>query len=166
MESDQEKRQPSGNPGRTALSRERLQQAVEDPDIRERVRMRLIVSGGFPGETEPFTLQLDGRGQLSFAQLDADAEISSRKVDGAMVARLLRRLDAETLLAARARARIPPDSLVGRFEISIGDESHEVVFMADKEQARTAGFEVPPGLEQLVEELLKTGRDAFGKELG
>lgn len=165
MDKGEEKRAPGGLPADAPLSPEGVERVLDDPEARRKARFRLTVSGGLPSEVQPFSLDLDGGGQIALTRFEAvgAAREETGRVDEAVVLRLLRDVGAAARAAATPpRARIPPDSLVGRLEISLGGEVQQILFMADEEQARTAGFHVPPQIERLIDDLYRMGGTVAG----
>lgn len=162
------KGQPAGTPPGGALSRERLDKMLADPKARSRLSLALSISGGLPGQFEPFSLRVDGAGSVSFAwAADAGtAEQSAQnaeRVDQDVVRQLLGTVGPDDIAAAvERRVPIPPDSLVGVLEIEAGGPAEQVVFMADEEQAKTAGFELGEPLRRLVEQMIRIGEKASG----
>lgn len=166
MDERDEKRAPGGLPTESPLSAERVRQVLDDPKARQQVRFRLTVSGGMPSDSTPFSLDLDGRGAIAVARAEAAGgkpREETGRIEEEAVVRLLREVDGAAFAAAAApRVRIPPDSLVGRLEISLGGEVQQILFMADEEQARTAGFHVPPQIERLIDDLYRMGGTVAG----
>lgn len=149
---------PGGAPAGSAFTSEQLQRTLADAQSRAEVRITLSVSGGLPGEFTPFRLVVAGSGEVLFTrtdrgQFDEAAERSAR-ADESVVSELLTLIDADDLaLASERRVPIPPDSLVGIIELQVEGTREQVVFMADEEQAKTAGFRLPERLERLVRQM-------------
>lgn len=165
MDKGEEKRTPGGLPAEAPLSPEGMKRVLDDPEARRKARFRLTISGGMPSEVQPFSLDLDGRGQIAVTRFEAAgaAREDTGRVDETVVLRLLRDLGAAAIATATPpRVRIPPDSLIGRLEISLGGDAQQIVFMADEEQARTAGFHLSPPVGRLIEDLYRIGGEVAG----
>lgn len=78
--------------------------------------------------------------------------------------RLLRSVDVRRLKEARRTRmpRIPPCSVLGRLEVFDGRERVEVVFMADPEQARQAGYRMPPVIARVTERIYAIAAQQLG----
>ena len=163
---DSKKGRPGGAPPGSALGTERMQQMLADPESRRGIAIRLSVGGGLPGRFEPFEISVDGAGSVTFARTEERgaeqrAQLSMR-VDEGVVRDLLQEIDEEDVAGAQRHVPIPPDSLVGLLDIEVGGKTEQVVFMADEEQARTAGFHMAEPLRRLVANMLRIGEEASG----
>lgn len=158
---------PEGPPPDPIRLAERLDRALKEPEVRGDVKVRLSVEGGHAGERYEFRLRLSGTGDAEISLLDnlrgrreegRIAQVTQRDVTG-----LLRALDVQTLLlVSRARPRIPPGSVVGRLEVSDGQQEASALFMADPGQAESAGYRMPPGLARTLERLYELGAKHLG----
>lgn len=93
-----------------------------------------------------------------------NVEESRGEIAPAEFDRLLRSADVTRLRAAR-RSRmppIPPCSVIGRLEVFDGRERTEVLFMADPEQAREAGYRIPPAVARLTERIYTIAAQQLG----
>lgn len=176
MAEEQDKARPAGLGQEAAELRARLERALENEGAASEVRVVLTISGGLPEERVDMKMALTGDGRMRVEQpvtsLAAQDRAQSkarrgaarqqdvaeeRSVDARAVLKRLAAVDSEALMEAEQVKPIPPDSLVGRLTIKAGEHSREIVFMADPEQALTAGHRLPPALEEVVEELHRIG---------
>lgn len=166
---DTNKGKPGGEPSGSALSPVRFDQMFADPETRRQISIRLSVGGGLPGRFEPFSVEVDGTGAVTFARTgegraEPSAQLSTR-VGEDVVRHLLREVGAEDIAAAaERRVPIPPDSLVGLLEIQVGGSFDQVVFMADDEQAQTARFHLAEPLRRLVDDMVRIAEEASGSK--
>ena len=122
-------------------------------------RISVRIDGGPRGEEYRFHFDAVAGGAVL---LRYKSDLSGRQVESsrgmlepAEFERLLRGADVRRLrTASRARpARIPPCSVVGVLEVFDGRERVEVVFMADSEQAREAGYRMPAAVSRVTERI-------------
>src|SRR5215207_3751976 len=147
---------PSGAPDDPDALANKLARAVEAPERGHEIRVSLDVEGGSHDERYELHFDASGAGDATAAMrsaLDGKAvPPQTKRLPGRSRTQLLRALDVAKLArAATGRPRIPPDSLVGRLEVTDGEQRVTVVFMAEPQQARTAGFELPPELQKAVD---------------
>lgn len=160
---------PAGAPVAPAQLAQTLKQAVEDPEVRAPISVRLDVEGGQREDRYEFHFAAMGSGEAEAALLcnlrGRAIEPRRAQLEEAELAGLLKAIDARSLAeASKARARIPPDSLVGRLRVSDGKQEMIVFFMADPEQAKTAGYEPPAGVARVVDEIYALGAKALETE--
>jgi hypothetical protein len=166
---DERKGNPGGAPAGSALTSEQLERTLSDPRSRAAVRFTLTVSGGLPGEFAPVALTVDGSGEVRFSrgqreQLEEAPERSARVDEGA-VRDLFALIHADDFAAAsERRVPIPPDSLVGVLEVEAAGAREQIVFMADEEQAKTAGFRLPERLARLIGRMTAIGEETVVPE--
>lgn len=131
-------------------------------------RISVRIDGGPRGEEYRFHFEVAAGGAML---LHYKSDLAGRQVDEsrktlatAEFDRLMRGADVRQLRAAsRARpARIPPCSVVGVLEVFDGRERVEVVFMADPEQAREAGYRMPPAVSRLTERIYTIAAQQLG----
>jgi hypothetical protein len=136
-------------------ARAELQSALRDPSRLRDVRVRLTISGGLPEERYELRFRAEGGKvdcALAQAQTGAKSQAESHELSERELVELFQRMDLVQLLKGDVpRPRIPPDSLVGRLELSVGREPVSLYFMADPGQARDAGFEPPPALAKAID---------------
>lgn len=143
-------------PGRIA---DGLRAAVADPKSRRGAYIRLQITGGVRGESYDFDYRIDAGGRESGHLRD---ELNGRRTerpatdtkdaDPARFAALVRALDIEELMRTDApRGGFPPDSVVGRLEVSDGDQTASFLFLADEEQATRARKATPDSLGKAVD---------------
>ena len=180
MAEEHDKARPAGLGQEAASLRAALERALENEEAASKVRVVLTVSGGLPEDRVDMKVALTGDGRMRLEQPalgnTADAASGAKakrsaareqvtpeehKVDARGLIKRLAAVDGEALMEAEQHKPIPPDSLVGRLTIEAGERSREIVFMADPEQARTAGHRLPPALEEVVEELYRMGGQKF-----
>jgi hypothetical protein len=135
--------------------RDELRSALRDPSRLREVRVRLTISGGLPEERYELRFGAEG-GKVDCAlagvQTGAKTQAETYELSDRELAELFERMDLLQLLKGDVpRPLIPPDSLVGRLELSAGREPVTLYFMADPGQARDAGFEPPPALAKAIE---------------
>lgn len=164
---DDIKRLPGGDPsGGTDAARE-FQQALADPELAQNLRLRLEISGGVPSERYDLSFEISGDDTARIRMLD---EIKGRhhearevKLPPDTIRHLLNQLDVNRMVSfAQSNVPIPPCSLVGRLEVSFGDHTFSMVFMADEEQARTAGYRIPQEFERVIHEIYDLGAKHMG----
>jgi hypothetical protein len=126
------------------------------------------IDGGPRGEEYRFHFEVAAGGAML---LHYKSDLAGRQVDEsrktlatAEFNRLMRGADVRRLRAAsRARpARIPPCSVIGVLEVFDGRERVQVVFMADREQAREAGYRMPPAVSRLTERIYTIAAQQLG----
>ena len=131
-------------------------------------RISVRIDGGSRGEEYRFHFDAVAGGAVL---LQYKSELAGRQVEAsrgslapAEFERLLRGVDIGRLKAAsRARpARIPPCSVVGVLEVFDGRERVEVVFMADPEQAREAGYRMPAAVSRVTERIYALAAEQLG----
>jgi hypothetical protein len=160
---------PAGAPVSPAQLAQTLKQAVKDPEARAPISVRLDIEGGQREDRYEFHFAAAGSGEAEAALLcnlrGRVFEPRRAQLDEGELAGLLETIDARSLAeASKARARIPPDSLVGRLRVSDGRQEMIVFFMADPEQARTAGYEPPAGIARVVDQIYALGAKALETE--
>jgi hypothetical protein len=131
-------------------------------------RISVRVDGGPRGEEYRFHFEASAGGAVL---VDFKSDLAGRQVDGARgtiapaeFERLLRAANTRQLrTASRARpAQIPPCSLVGTLEVFDGRERVQVVFMADAEQAREAGYRIPAAVSRLTKRIYTIAAQQLG----
>ncbi len=146
---------PQQIPPAVEEARAALQSALRDPSRLRDVRVRLTISGGLPEERYELRFGAEGGKvdcALAHAQTGAKTQAETHELSDRELAELFERMDLFQLLKGDVpRPRIPPDSLVGRLELSAGREPVTLYFMADPGQARDAGFEPPPALAKAID---------------
>jgi hypothetical protein len=164
---DENKDAPSGAPFDPAELAAKVRRAVDEPAALSEIRVSLEVEGGQHPEHYHFAFTTSGAQEAEAGLRDDLREIAVEqrrsKLTGTDLASLLKAVDVEGLVAAsRVRPAIPPDSLVGRLRVGDGEREVTVLFMADREQARTAGYEPPAAVTQLVDQIYKLGAKTVG----
>jgi hypothetical protein len=158
MPEESKKISPAGAPFVPGEMAERLRSASEQPEAAAGVQLRLTVTGGHADERYDYRFEASGAGALSCdlhcRMTQRDAHVSNLRIERGDFVQLLRTIDVQKLIEVRRPlSRIPPCSLVGRFEIHDGVRQLTFLFMADPGQAESAGFRMPPELERIVEQV-------------
>jgi hypothetical protein len=156
MASSNHKAAPGGVPASLRQLDAKVRQAAAARAALPELRVSMSVTGGVAGERYDFRCDVSGDGrvacQMSCELFQREYKARPAKIPQATVVELLRKINVEEMArASESQPPIPPDSLVGRLEISDGQQTFATVFMADPEQARTAGYEIPPELRQLID---------------
>ncbi len=160
MAEETTKQTPAGLPPMPGDLAARIGPAGVAPADVSGIRIRLEVTGGSAAERYEFKFEVHGPGEFTTTLLDrmrkTEKDIRFGKVSREDVARILKSVDARRLAeAARVTRPIPPDSVVGRLTIADGREEVSVVFMADPDQAKTAGVRLDPALGETVERIYR-----------
>jgi hypothetical protein len=148
-------------PGRIV---EGIYEAIADPKTHPQAYIRLTVSGGIRGEAYDFEYRIDAKGQSNVRLRDelknfqtqviqADTEF----IDPKCFATLVSALDIANLIRCETQSGgFPPDSVVGRLEISDGDQKATFLFLANEEQAKQARLLAPDPLRKAVDTIYRT----------
>lgn len=166
---DEAKWAPAGDPSGGEDTARELERALANPEQAQNVRLRLEVDGGAHGERYNLWFDSAGDGTTRLSLMD---EMTDRRFDADTVKlpsdsirKLFNQVDVGAMVAyAQTHAPIPPCSLVGRLEIVNGDRILSTVFMADEEQAKTAGFRLPPRIQQVVDSIYDLAARQMGTE--
>jgi hypothetical protein len=131
---------PHGTPHLPARIVEGLKAAVAEPDRRAGAYVHLAVAGGVHGEHYEFEYRVDAHGRatgrlhdelhgrsVAARELEADPERFRALAEGIDVAALLG--------AGESGHGALPDSVIGRLEISDGEQTVRWRFLPDREQA-------------------------------
>jgi hypothetical protein len=158
---------PGGDPTGADDAVLELQRALADPELAQNVRLRLEVSGGAHGER--YDLRFDSTGDdtaiiaLTDEMTERRYESRSIKLMPDTIRQLFNQIDMTAVVAyAQANVPIPPCSLVGRLEISYRDHTFSTIFMADEEQARMAGYRLPPQIEYVINAIYEIAAKQIG----
>lgn len=151
---------------------EGLRAAIANPMSKPRAYIRLSVSGGVHGEAYDFEYRIDANGQTSAHLRDElkDCQVDepstdTKAADPARFADLAAALDIEALVRNEAQGgRFPPDSVVGRLEVSDGEQTVTFLFLADEDQARQARLLVPDSLRKTVDTIYRAAAAYLGTE--
>lgn len=147
---------PGGGPAQVTDLAERVREgSTESEDDRE-LRVRLEVSGGAAGEKFELRFAATESGRLEIYLVNELRQVESRREEGELSEGEFRRLLESVNVAqmselSRLRQPIPPCSVVGRLIVSDGQQEVRVLYMAEPEQAREAGFGVHPSIERATE---------------
>jgi hypothetical protein len=162
MADDRVKSSPGATPQLPQELASQLALALDDPAARAPIRVGLHVEGGVANERYDFHFEASGTGGVSSALSCRMTGRSPEPKHGTLSAKelteLLRKVDVKALAEAARRApRFPPDSLVGRLEVGNETQRVTVLFMADPEQARSAGYEPPRAVRELTAAIYDMG---------
>ena len=139
---------------------EGMRAAIADPKSRPQAYIRLSASGGVRGEAYDFEYRIDAAGRSSVRLRDElkerraarRASEPKTKAQPTRFAALARALDIETLLRSETPSGgFPPDSVVGRLEVSDGEQTVTFLFLADDAQAARARMPAPEALRKAVD---------------
>lgn len=146
---------PSGIPVAVEELATKVHRAIQELDAEQDVIVRMTVSGGVEGERYDFHFTASSKGVESGLQDQfSDRDYGSRDYKAPQEAfdQVLETVNVRELAMAKEQEFLfPPDSLVGQLLISGGDQVIRTVFMADPDQAETAGYEMPPYLEKTID---------------
>jgi hypothetical protein len=126
--------------------------------------VRLVASGGVRSERYEFEYRIDASGNISTWLHD---ELRERHVEGQRKQEvradpdafraLVESIDVDALLREESPAAgFPPDSVVGRLEISDGEQSASFAFLADYQQASRAGRQANESLRRVVDAIYRS----------
>jgi hypothetical protein len=152
------KEQPAAAPSVPGELVKKVAEGVTDPEHARDLRVSLWVEGGAPSERYEFHFEAVGTGE---AKAHMRNEITGREPAPRAIelapsefSDLLRTLDVRRMIRAAGQPpRIPPDSVIGKLEISDGEQRVSTVFMADAEQAKDAGYELPREVANAVDRI-------------
>ena len=156
---DQSKAAPTGTPNVPGRIVDGMRKAIANPKDHPRAFIRLTASGGTHGEKYEFEYMIDGTGNITSRMRDElkgrdcrgrpDAD---KQADPKRFASLAEAIRIDSLMGTeRAAGGFPPDSVVGRLEISDGEQSVSFAFLADDSQAARAGFRTSESLLRAVD---------------
>jgi hypothetical protein len=165
---------PIGTPRLPGRIVEGLRRVVADPKRYPNAYVRLSASGGVHGEAYDFEYRIDAAGRASGHLRDelkgvtlpdaARGAKKAAKADPARFVALVRSIDIEALMRSDAPGGgFVPDSVVGRLEISDGEQTATFLFPADDEQARRAKVADP--LRQAADALFGAAAAHLGAEV-
>ena len=168
MSEEASKSIPSGTPPSAGLD-ERLKGEVEATATAEGSKVRLSIHGGTRDERFDLDLEASGDGEM---KCNLACAISKRHVDDARV-----RIEPERVLGVADQLRavtkradavrqggFPPCSLIGKLDVEMQGDSTTIFFMADPEQARTAGYEPPGEVMRAAEMLYEAAEKGLGMD--
>lgn len=149
---------------------EGLRAAAADPAARRGAFVRLHVFGGVHGEAYELDYRIDADGRESGqmkddlkGRSDQTSAAKSKVVAPARFAAMLRAIDVDSLMRADPpRTGFPPDSVVGRLEISDGERTESFLFLANETQAVDARMATPSALSKAADVLFDAAADHFG----
>jgi hypothetical protein len=152
------KDQPAAAPSVPGELVKKVSEGISDPERARDLRVALWVEGGAPSERYEFHFEASGSGEARAGMKNEatgrEAKPRTIELEPSDFSDLLRTLDVRRLIrAAGQQQRIPPDSVIGRLEISDGEQRVSTVFMADAEQAKDAGYELPREVAQAVDRI-------------
>ena len=148
-------------PGRIV---EGMREAIADPRTRPRAYIRLTAAGGVRGEEYEFEYQVDASGTTTTRLRDEltgrdrnDRQQADEKQDPDRFRSLAESIDIESLVRMeQPSGGFPPDSVVGRLEVSDGEQVVSYTFLADFDKAERANIPAPVPLRRAVEAIYGT----------
>ncbi|MGX7678867.1 hypothetical protein ACSMXN_08205 [Jatrophihabitans sp. DSM 45814] len=155
---------PAGVPNLPGRIADGMRQAAANPGSRPRAYVQLTASGGAHSERYVFEYRVDSMGNVSSSLHDdlkdrhheATRE-RKRQADPEAFRRLVDSIDVDALVRAeQAATGFPPDSLVGRLEISDGEQSTSFVFLADDVQAARAERQLNQPLRHAIDAIYRS----------
>ncbi|MPY89744.1 MAG: hypothetical protein GEU99_17710 [Luteitalea sp.] len=166
---DEQKASPGGAPLVPDELAEKLRLAADHAERASDVQIRLSIEGGQAEERYRYRFEATGSGALACElycrMTQRDGRIAGERIEREDFARLIRSVDVPALLSNRRPLRqIPPCSLVGRLEITDGLRQVAFLFMADPGQAESAGYELPPELARVVEDVYSVSAKYMEKQ--
>ncbi len=154
------KNSPQGKPENFQNLNSQIQSAIRDQSKLDTLNIKLSINGGVNGERYHFNFDATGAGEAKCSMrnelADMDYKLHSFKMPQDDFINLFRNINiSEMQEFYKLQNRIPPDSLIGRLEISTGKDNISIIYMADKEQAKTAGYEIPVQLNNVIESIFQ-----------
>lgn len=164
------KDQPAAAPSVPGELVKKVAEGVTDPERAPDLRIALWVEGGAPSERYEFHFEAAGSGD---AKAGVRNEITGRESESRAIelapsdfSDLLRTLDVRRMIRAAGRQPpIPPDSVIGKLEISDGEQRVSIVFMADPEQAKDVGYELPREVANAVDRIYDLAARQLGEDV-
>ena len=147
---------PVGTPKLPHRLAEGLRRAVADPKAHAGAYVKLTASGGVHGEHYDFEYRIDAAGRASGRLHDemkgvrvTDADVASRKATKSAnaanaanpkrFAEIVKAIDVDALMRSDTpTGGFVPDSVVGRLEVSDGEQTATFLFQADNAPATDA----------------------------
>lgn len=154
-------------PGRIAQG---LRKAIEDPKKYPKAYIRLSASGGVHGESYDFEYRIEATGRATSRLHDelkgrrvAQQAATGKAASPARFAALAKAIDIEALLRSEpVSGGFAPDSVVGRLEISDGEQTATFLFQASDEPA--AGARASDPLRRAAAEVYKAAAAHLGTD--
>jgi hypothetical protein len=167
--SDAHSSAPHGTPRVPTRLVEGLKAAIADPERRAGAYVDLSVAGGVRGEAYEFEFHVDATGRTTSRLRDElherHREARDLEPDRSRFTALAEAIDVEALLHADApAARFPPDSVIGRLEISDGEQTVRFTFLADEEQAERSMAMASEPLRKAVGAVYETAAKVLGDD--
>ena len=167
MSSPGSKSHPAADPSSSVRLEDVLRRAADGEPLGPDTRIRLDVEGGHREERYVFHFLASGAGEAEVELHDnlVDRHIARRvaSLEPSEFADLARRVEVPALTrAALAKQQIPPGSVVGRLEVRGAGHDVRAIFMADPGQAESAGYEMPPGITDVVERIYDIAAEKLG----
>ncbi len=149
-----------------------LQAAIADPASRPQAYIRLRASGGVRGEAYDFEYRIDASGRTHTHLVDelkgrreTAPEAADKAAGPKQFATLARALDIEALMRAEVPSGgFPPDSVVGRLEVSDGEQTVSFLFLADDKQAERVRRRAPDALREAVNAVFRAAAATLNAE--
>jgi len=170
--SDPSSARPAGTPRVPARIADGMRAAIADPRSRPNAYIRLTASGGVRGEAYEFEFTIHASGvrtgrikdQLKNREHSRAAGADTRLEPQAFT-RLAQQIDVASLLqSGRVSGGFPPDSVVGRLEISDGEQTVSFLFLADESQAERSRVKPSEPLRRAVDLVYRAAAEYLGEK--
>lgn len=163
---------PAGTPRVPGRIIEGMREAIADPRRRPRAYIRLSAHGGVRGEAYDFEYVIDALGHTTSRltdELSGEQHVSrddpSRPGDPGRFALLAEAVDLVSLMQVEQQTGgFVPDSVVGRLEVSDGEQSVSFLFPAGDSLAARAQADIPDRLRHAVEVVYQAAEASFGND--
>ena len=147
---------PTGTPEEFGTPLEDLNRRLTDAETREKLTIRLHISGGMPSQAYHFDFRTAGN-EVTYCELDCTLSGRQGSRESSVLeyddfSNLLSKLqESQVLETVQENPRFLPDTVVGYLEITDGELSRRMYFAADEDQAGVQGKTVSPELQAAVE---------------
>ena len=167
--SDPQSSAPHGTPRVPGRIADGFKAAIADPDTHDGAYVRLAVAGGVRGEAYDFEYHVDATGRATSRLRDElhgrHHDVRVHEPDRDRFRAVAQAIDVGALTRAETpAARIPPDSVIGRLEISDGEQTARFTFLADDEQAQRMKAAAPEPLRRAVDVMYESAAKAIGDD--
>lgn len=149
---------------------EGLRKAIDDPKRYPKAYIRLSAAGGVHGERYEFDYRIEASGRATSRLHDelkgrsiAERVATGKAASPARFAALAKAIDVAALLrSAPPSGGFPPDSVVGRLEISDGEQTAAFLFPAGDDAA--AGVRAADPLRRAADAVFKAAAGDLGTD--
>lgn len=165
-----QKVKPRITPGTVKSLKTSLERAIIDEKIRKKIKIILQISGGLASQAYYFKFSTSGFEKVECEINDAISGLRSSSKPSTMkssdIESMLKTiLESGLLELPKEPPRFLPDTLVGRLEISDGENVFQYFYIADKEQAKTQQRVPPEALEKNTEHIFGFASKLTGKRI-